>query len=194
MDRGDSSRLGKVVQVIGPVLDVEFEPEHLPEIYNALRARGTGDDGDSASPGGRGAAAHRPQPGARRGHGLHRRRGARHGGARHRRSRSRCRWAKLPWAASSTCSASRWTRAGPVEARRERWPIHRRAAEVRRPRAEDRDLRDRHQGRRPARPVREGRQDGPVRRRRRRQDRHHHGAHQQHRAGARRLLRVLRRG
>ena len=28
--------LGRVVQVIGPVLDVEFEPEHLPEIYNAL--------------------------------------------------------------------------------------------------------------------------------------------------------------
>ena len=28
---------GKVVQVIGPVLDVEFDPEHLPEIYNALK-------------------------------------------------------------------------------------------------------------------------------------------------------------
>jgi len=28
---------GKVVQVIGPVLDVEFEPEHLPELYTALR-------------------------------------------------------------------------------------------------------------------------------------------------------------
>ncbi|HET7790266.1 MAG TPA: hypothetical protein VFK78_05655, partial [Gemmatimonadales bacterium] len=28
---------GKVVQVIGPVLDVEFEPEKLPELYNALR-------------------------------------------------------------------------------------------------------------------------------------------------------------
>ena len=27
---------GKVVQVIGPVLDVEFEPEHLPELYNAV--------------------------------------------------------------------------------------------------------------------------------------------------------------
>ena len=27
---------GKVIQVIGPVLDVEFEPEHLPELYNAL--------------------------------------------------------------------------------------------------------------------------------------------------------------
>src|SRR5437867_10653232 len=28
--------LGKVVQVIGPVLDVEFAPEHLPELLNAL--------------------------------------------------------------------------------------------------------------------------------------------------------------
>jgi F-type H+-transporting ATPase subunit beta len=30
---------GKVVQVIGPVLDVQFDPEHMPEIYNALRLR-----------------------------------------------------------------------------------------------------------------------------------------------------------
>src|ERR671934_1665557 len=28
--------IGKVVQVIGPVLDVEFEAERLPELYNAL--------------------------------------------------------------------------------------------------------------------------------------------------------------
>jgi F-type H+-transporting ATPase subunit beta len=28
--------LGRVVQVIGPVIDVEFEPEQLPELYNAL--------------------------------------------------------------------------------------------------------------------------------------------------------------
>src|SRR5690348_11495554 len=28
--------VGHIVQVIGPVLDIEFEPEHLPEIYNAL--------------------------------------------------------------------------------------------------------------------------------------------------------------
>src|SRR5918996_1073350 len=28
--------VGKVVQVIGPVLDVEFEPERLPDLYNAL--------------------------------------------------------------------------------------------------------------------------------------------------------------
>ena len=32
-----TNNIGKVVQVIGPVLDVEFEAEHLPELYNALR-------------------------------------------------------------------------------------------------------------------------------------------------------------
>src|SRR5207247_2015833 len=30
------ANVGRVVQVIGPVLDVEFEPERLPELYNAL--------------------------------------------------------------------------------------------------------------------------------------------------------------
>ena len=37
--------IGKVVQVIGPVLDVEFEAEHLPEIYNALRITAKSDSG-----------------------------------------------------------------------------------------------------------------------------------------------------
>src|SRR6187397_2269686 len=32
-------RVGKIVQVIGPVVDVEFEAGHLPEIYNALRIK-----------------------------------------------------------------------------------------------------------------------------------------------------------
>src|SRR5881396_3388945 len=31
--------VGKVVQVIGPVLDVEFEPEQLPELYNAVTVK-----------------------------------------------------------------------------------------------------------------------------------------------------------
>ncbi len=31
--------IGKVVQVIGPVLDVEFEPEQLPELYNAVTVK-----------------------------------------------------------------------------------------------------------------------------------------------------------
>src|SRR5215204_5130394 len=34
--KSTEKNIGRVVQVIGPVLDVEFEPEHLPEIYNAL--------------------------------------------------------------------------------------------------------------------------------------------------------------
>src|SRR5256885_5293561 len=33
------ANIGKVVQVIGPVLDVEFEPEQLPELYNAVTVR-----------------------------------------------------------------------------------------------------------------------------------------------------------
>jgi F-type H+-transporting ATPase subunit beta len=37
--------IGRVVQVIGPVLDVEFEAEHLPEIYNALRIVAVAPDG-----------------------------------------------------------------------------------------------------------------------------------------------------
>jgi len=39
------ANFGKVVQVIGPVLDVEFESEHLPELYNALRIREKTDSG-----------------------------------------------------------------------------------------------------------------------------------------------------
>src|SRR5690349_4584028 len=36
----NDQRVGHVVQVIGPVVDVEFEDGHLPEIYNALRITG----------------------------------------------------------------------------------------------------------------------------------------------------------
>jgi len=40
---------GSVVQVIGPVLDVEFAAEHLPEIYNALRLETTNEAGQKIS-------------------------------------------------------------------------------------------------------------------------------------------------
>jgi F-type H+/Na+-transporting ATPase subunit beta len=43
--RAKSTRVGRVVQVIGPVIDAEFESGHLPEIYNALRVRQPGQDG-----------------------------------------------------------------------------------------------------------------------------------------------------
>ncbi len=40
-------KIGRVVQVIGPVVDVEFDDDHLPAIYNALRIAnpGAGDGG-----------------------------------------------------------------------------------------------------------------------------------------------------
>ena len=38
---------GKVVQIIGPVVDVEFERGKLPAIYNALKVRGEYKSGDS---------------------------------------------------------------------------------------------------------------------------------------------------
>src|SRR5246500_1395178 len=41
---GDAHNIGRVVQVIGPVLDVEFQEHHLPEIYNAVRITSEGFD------------------------------------------------------------------------------------------------------------------------------------------------------
>ena len=41
-----ANAVGKVVQVIGPVLDVQFDPEHMPDIYNALRLRAPVEGGE----------------------------------------------------------------------------------------------------------------------------------------------------
>ena len=69
-----------------------------------------------------------------------------------------------------------------------------RSAGLRHALADGRALRDRHQGHRPAGPVRARRQDRPLRRRRRGQDGAHPGADQQHRHAARRRVGVRRRG
>ncbi len=37
------ANIGKIIQVIGPVLDVEFDPEELPDIYNALSVKSSQD-------------------------------------------------------------------------------------------------------------------------------------------------------
>src|SRR3954466_2326439 len=42
-----AQKVGKVVQVIGPVVDVEFEGGHLPEIYNALHIKSAGKGGQA---------------------------------------------------------------------------------------------------------------------------------------------------
>ncbi len=36
-EREAPMNVGRVVRVIGPVIDVEFAPESMPAIYNALR-------------------------------------------------------------------------------------------------------------------------------------------------------------
>src|SRR6478672_7188381 len=41
-----SRNIGRVVQVIGPVLDVEFDAERLPELYNALELIVRDDEGE----------------------------------------------------------------------------------------------------------------------------------------------------
>ena len=41
-----ATKVGKVVQVIGPVVDIEFDGGQLPEIYNAVQVTGkAGNDG-----------------------------------------------------------------------------------------------------------------------------------------------------
>jgi len=39
--------IGRIVQVIGPVVDVEFDTDSLPELYNAIEIRGKTDAGDT---------------------------------------------------------------------------------------------------------------------------------------------------
>ena len=46
MATATKENIGKVVQVIGNVLDVEFEAENLPELYNALEINAKSDSGD----------------------------------------------------------------------------------------------------------------------------------------------------
>ena len=46
METMADKNIGRVVQVIGPVLDVEFDPENLPEIYNALSLKTTTESGE----------------------------------------------------------------------------------------------------------------------------------------------------
>lgn len=40
-----SEEKGKILQIIGPVVDIEFEEDQLPEIYNALRIPRTSVEG-----------------------------------------------------------------------------------------------------------------------------------------------------
>ena len=41
------ANIGKIVQIIGPVVDVEFDPDDLPELYTALEIKASGNGGPS---------------------------------------------------------------------------------------------------------------------------------------------------
>ena len=140
----------------------------------------------------RGAAAPRRRPRPRGRDGLDRRPRPRHARSSTPAARSRCPSARATLGRIFNVLGDTIDLAGPV-GNEERWPIHRPAPDGREPHADDRDVRDRHQGRRPARALRQGRQGRPVRRRRRRQDRPHPGADPQPRQGARRPVGLLRR-
>ena len=176
---GNGERTGRVEQVIGVVVDAVF-PEELPEIYSRAEdrdSRGRRPRRDRPDPRGPAAPRRRPRPRGRDGrdrrpaprrHG-HRHRLLDHGPGRQGHARADLQPARR---------ADRRGRAG-----------RGRGSLADPPPGPDRggpdpdagDPRDRHQGRRPARSLRQGRQGRPVRRRRRRQDRSDPGADQQHR-------------
>ena len=107
----EGSGAARSSQVIGPVVDVEFPPGELPEIYTRSRSR-TPPSTRAGQPRHRGRAAPRREHRALHRDGLDRRPGPRHG-SKNTGAPSRCRSARRCSAASSTSSASRSTSAGP---------------------------------------------------------------------------------
>ena len=185
-------KVGRIVQVIGPVIDVEFEAGHLPEIYNALRVRSEGPAGadkidviceveQHLGENRVRAVAMKPTDGMQRGMSA----------------------IDLGEPISVPVGPQTLGRVlnvlgepvdfpdRPVQSA-ERWPIHRPPPTLEQQSTELRMFETGIKVDRPARAVPPGRQDRVVRRRRRRQDRRHHGAHPQHRAEARRCVGLRR--
>ena len=182
--------IGQITQVIGSTFDAEFDEEHLPAIYNAVKIESehkgvkinlTGEVQQHLGGGRVRCVALGSTDGLVRGRTC------------------------VDTGAPVTVPVGKATLGrvfnllgepidgrGPVNAK-EYWPIHRDAADVRRPVDQDRAVRDRHQGHRPADAVRPRRQGRPVRRGRPGQDGHSHRADRPHRQPARRLLGVRRR-
>ena len=171
---------GKVVQVAGPAVDCEFPEGRIPLIYTAIRVTSEGFDVpqpidiicEAEQHIGEGRVrtiALQPTEGLVRG----------------MKAISLGRPVEVPVGPETlgrvlNVIGQPVDEMGPVNAKIH-YPDSPAVALVRGPIDAPRNVRDRHQGDRPARALPARRQDRPVRRRRRGQDRHHHGAHQQHR-------------
>ena len=46
MPTNNAGHKGKIIEVIGPVVDIEFEEQYLPKIYNAIRIPRTNTEGE----------------------------------------------------------------------------------------------------------------------------------------------------
>ena len=181
--------IGKIVAIAGPVVDVEFEEGQLPHIREALTVRS-----QRPAPRDGSGAAGRGQHGA-----LHHAGGQRNiwpGAWRWRRTvrASACRWAVRCWAVCSMCWATPSTAARPCPqtrnaglstARPRPLPSRSPSVEILETGIKVIDL---------AGALCQGRQDRSVRRRWRGQNGADSGTDPQHRHGARRLLRLHRRG
>ena len=178
---------GKIVQVIGTVVDVEFAPDELPEVNNGLEIDNEGERlvleveqhiGNNWVR----CLALGPTEGLRRGEDADRHGTTHRGPGWHSLSRQAVQRHRRP-----AGQPGRGERGGTL-ANPPRASLLRGAGDQRG------DAGDRHQGHRPDRPVYPRRQDRRIRRRRRGQDSHHPGAHPQHRQRPQGLLGVRRRG
>ena len=183
----NGGKTGKLVEIKGVVVDAVFT-NGLPDIYSAVRIprpdgsyliaevqQHLGDDRIRA-------VAMDATDGIARGTDVDRHGRADLGAGRRRDARPRLERARRAGRREGGAGRRRGALVDPP-----------RPARLRRPDAEGRDLRDRHQGDRPDRALRARRQDRPLRRRRRRQDGADPGADPQHRPRARRRVGLLRR-
>ena len=177
--------VGKVRQVIGAVVDVQFDG-HLPAILNALETDNAATAWCSKLPSISARTPCAPSPWTRPKVWCAARRSPTPA------RRSRCRSATSTLGRIINVIGEPVDEAGPVDGHEKR-AIHQPAPDICRAVDRSADPRHRHQGRRPARALCQGRQDRPVRRRRRRQDGADPGTDQQRRQGAWRLLGVRRR-
>ena len=183
--------VGRVARVIGPVVDIEFPADAMPEMYNVLTtqvelagestnitlevAQHLGDDLVRA-------ISLKPTDGLVRGAAV------------------RDTGGPITVPVGDVTKGHVFNVTGDVLNLKggekleitERWPIHRKAPAFDQLESKTADVRDRHQGHRPADAVRPRRQDRPVRRCRRRQDGAHPGDDLPRRQGPRWCVGVRR--